>query len=257
MAASQPRRSRDELRELLLEAGGLILRERGIDALTFKNAFDRLEQATGIRLTNASVIRRVWESQAEFRVDVLVAVALDENEIEVDRTVEVVGPVLADIDLSTPESRESAMRELCRLGGAANLHAMRQSSNWPLWISLWGLTSADGPPDYREKIREALVSGYNAFNERIEEAYVAITSFLGYRLREGLTLRQFTIAANTLGQGCGLRDRVDSSNMDGIFRSTGPGGEKQEWTLFAIAFEGLVKQFFELVPDWAPKLDDA
>lgn len=257
MPSRRSRRSRDELRRLVLEAGGLILREEGLEALTFKNAFDRLEQDTGIRLTNASVIRRVWENQAEFRADVLVAIALDENENEVNRTVDAVGPVMADVDLSAPQFRENAMRELCRLGGAANLQVMRQSGNWPLWISVWGLTSSDEASEYRERIEAALVSGYDAFNERIEEVYVSVTSFLGYRLREELTLRQFTIAADTLGQGCGLRDRVENSNMDGIIRSTGPGGEKQEWTLFAVAFEGLVNQFFELDPDWAPKPNDA
>jgi len=32
----------------------------------------------------------------------------------------------------------------------------------------------------------------------------------------------------------------------------GSGGEPQEWTLFAIGFESLVQQFFEIDPDWSP-----
>ena len=57
-----------------------MLREEGLgtgaEALTFKRVFDRVEEDTGVRLTNASVIRRVWENQAEFQVDVLVTIAL-------------------------------------------------------------------------------------------------------------------------------------------------------------------------------------
>jgi hypothetical protein len=40
--------------------------------------------------------------------------------------------------------------------------------------------------------------------------------------------------------------------MEGIPRATGPDGEVQEWTLFAVAFEGLVLQFFAFDPDWEP-----
>ena len=52
------------------------------------------------------------------------------------------------------------------------------------------------------------------------------------------------------GRDVCLRDRVDQSKMEGIVRQSGPDGEAQEWTLFAVAFEGLVRQFFEIDPDW-------
>ena len=63
--------SRDELRELILATGQSMLEEEGLSsgaaALTFKRVFARVEEDTGIRLTNASVIRRVWDSQSEFQ----------------------------------------------------------------------------------------------------------------------------------------------------------------------------------------------
>jgi hypothetical protein len=251
MASSQ-RRSREDTRELLLDAAKLVVRDEGLSALNFKNVFDRLEKERGIRLTNASVIGRAWKNLAEFKADVLVAIALDENDTEIDRTLEGLGPFLAHVDRSTPEARRAAMQEICRLGGAANLQVMRQSGNWPLWISAWDAVNSNDELGYRARIQTALVAGYDAFNLKIEEVYRAVASLLGYRLRDSLTLRQFTIAIDTMGQGCGLRDRFDSSNMDGILRPTGPGGELQEWTLFGIALDGLVRQFFELDPDWSP-----
>jgi hypothetical protein len=259
MATSRRRQSREELRDLLLQAGGSILREEGLGTeagtITFKKVFDRVEEETGIRLTNASVIRRVWRNQAEFQADVLVAIVLEGNPDEIDRTVGAVAPILADVDRSTPESRQRALRELCRVGGAANLEVMRRSGNWPMWAGIWALANSSEPFDYRKDLRDALASGYAAFNERIEEAYTVMASSLGFRLRETFTLRQFTIAADALGQGCGLRDRVDDAAMEGIARPTGPGGVLQEWTLFAIAFEGLVRQFFEIDPEWRPEGD--
>ena len=76
-------------------------------------------------------------------------------------------------------------------------------------------------PSPTAKIRAALVTGYNALNDLIQDAYLAITTLLGFRIRQGLTLRQFTIAADCLGQGCGLRDRVDDLHQ--AFRSTSAG----------------------------------
>ncbi len=256
MTKRQPRLRREELRDRLLDIGLSILREDGFgtgaEALTFKKVFDRYEEDTGIHLTNASVIRRVWHNQADFQADVLMAIAVSENENEFDLTAGTVGPILDSLDRSTPESREGALRELCRVGAAANLQAMRESANWPLWIGVWGVAAGAEPLDYRKKIEEALVSGYNSFNDLIEELYLAIMEFLGFRLREQFTLRQFTVAADSLGQGCGLRDRIDDSHKQRIMRATGPGGSEQEWTLFGVAFEALVQVFFEIDPHWSP-----
>jgi len=56
----RPRRSRDELRALLMDVGQSILLEEGLgaraDTLTFKRAFERIRADTGVGLTNASVI---------------------------------------------------------------------------------------------------------------------------------------------------------------------------------------------------------
>jgi hypothetical protein len=249
------RHTRDELRELLLEKGRAILGEEGLgtgaEALTFKRVFDRVEQDTGIRLTNASVIRRVWENQAEFQVDVLVAIAMGDYDGDVSDALAYVRPVLASVDRSSPESRAEAMREICRVGGAVSARALRQSSNLPSWIGVWALAASGESLEYRKKIEEALLSGYETFTERVEHMYSALTSYLGFRLREGLTLHQFVIASDSLSQGYGLRDRIDNSVMETIVRATGPDGESQEWTIFGVAFEGLVRQFFEIDPEWS------
>lgn len=249
-----PRRSREDTRELLLAMGLLVVRDQGFGALTFKNVFDRLDKEHGVRLTNASVIGRAWKNLAEFRADVLIAVAHEENDAEVDGTVGAVEPLFGSLDVSTPEGRRSALRELCRLGGAANLQVMRTSMNWPLWIAVWDLASSTDDLAFRQRIESALVTVHDNFDDRIEVVYETVISLLGFRLREPFTLREFTIAADTLGQGIGLRDRYDGRHMEGLVRPTGPGGAEQEWTLFGVAFEALVNQFFELDPDWHPPL---
>ena len=241
---------------LLLETGRRILREQGLssgaEALTFKTVFDRVDEETGIRVTNASVIRRVWENQAEFQADVLVTVALDDHHEQIDLGVGVVRSMLDDVDLRSPSSREEALRELCRLVGELNAQAVRRSSDWPLWIGVWAQAASGQPLDYRKKIESALLAGFDGFTGRIVDAYAAMAGSLGFRPRTPFTLRQFAIAVDSLGQGYGLRDRIDHSILDSIELPTGPDGGSQKWTLFAVAFEGLVRRFFEIDPDWGP-----
>jgi hypothetical protein len=255
--AKPQRKSRDELRELLLQTGRSMLREEGLasgaEALTFKRVFERVEQEHGIRLTNASVIRRVWDNLAEFQTDVLIEVARTSSDDEIEFAVDAAGPALRDLDLTSPASREAALVELCRVGGAVSAQAVLQSKDWPLSIGVWALSATGPPTEERKRIGEALLSGFEAYTERIEALYGAMVSFLGLRLREPFTLHDFFVAEDSLSEGYGLRNRVDAGAGRVIRRPTGPGGEEQEWTIFAVALEALMRQFFELDPDWHPR----
>lgn len=260
-ATRRPKQSRDELRSLLLDTGRALLREEGLgtgaEALTFKRVFERIQRDTGLRLTNASIIRRVWANQAEYQADVLRAIAADPGDTEVNETLDAVATVFEHMDLSTHGGRWAAMRELCRVAGGANVRALQRSPNWPSWIGVWALATAGTPPDQQPAIDAALLEGYQSGTERFEQSYAAITAHLGFRLRERLTIRQFAISVGALAEGCALRNRVDASNMEGIVRRSGPGGGTQEWTLFAVGLEALVCEFLELNPEWQPSSEAA
>lgn len=257
----QARLPREQLRALMLQTGRDLLAEEGfgtgVDTLSFKRVFERILDDTGIRLSNASVIRRVWENQADYQADVLAVVAADDGLGEFERTFEALVPLFEAIDLTTAASRDRSLVEVCRVGGAANIFALLESPNWSLWIAVWALATADNPradeaqSRYQQKIRDALVSGYDTVTQLYEEAYQALSALLGMRVREPLTIRQFTVSIGALAEGCALRQRVDGQ-MEGIVRPTGPDGEDQEWTLFGIGLEALQRFFFEPDPDWSP-----
>jgi hypothetical protein len=252
-AKRQPRQSRDELRAVLIETGRAILRDEGMgtgaETLTFKRVFERVYQDRGLRLTNASVIKRVWANQAEFQTDVLVAIAADEGVVEFDRAVEALAPVYEAMGTATPTARWAVLREVCRVGGAAHMAALTESADWPLWIGVWTLSSAGDPSEQGKRIDDALLSGYGSLTSRFDQAFEGLTARLGLRLRAPLTVRQLTMAVGALAEGCALRGRVDPTGMYGIVRHTGPHGEDQEWTLFGIGLEALAHQFFEMDPD--------
>ena len=252
--------SRNDLHDLFIEAGRAILREEGLgaggEALTFKRVAERVEADNGIKVTNASLIGRVWENQYEYQTDVLATIAADDSASEIAQTIDGVDPVLLAMDPSSEKSREWTMREVARLTAAANTAALSQSTDWLLWIGIWAVTAVGAAPERRHRVESALEQAYQAVTERMEEIYQAGLDFVGYRVRPGLTVRQFTIAVAALAEGCVLRNRVDATHMNGIMRPTGPRGEEQEWTLFGLALDTLSQQFFELDPDWvAPGAD--
>ena len=224
----------------------------GTDALTFKRVFDRVEQDTGLRLTNASVIRRVWENQAEYQTDVLLDVLrADEATEEFKDTFGEIVPLLAGFDLSTPARRWDALREVCRVGGAANIHTLRSSGTWSLWIGIWALATAGEATEHKRRIQSALLEGYESVAQMYLQTYGALAAFLGVRIRAGLTMRQLTVSVGALAEGCALRNRVDS-DMEGIMLPSGPDGAVQEWTLFGLGLEALALRYLEIDPDWEP-----
>jgi len=250
-----PRLSREEIRTLLLAAGREAVLDEGVETgssnLTFKRVFERLEKQTGIHLTNASVIRRVWENLADYQADVLVSIAKDQGRPEVGGAVDAIGALVADLDLSTPESRARAMRQVCRVGGAASSRAIAQSSNWTLWVSVVSMSQSMADQGQRRRIKEALGEGYTHVYTFWSDQFLGLTQLLGYRTRPPWTLEQLTMSVTAFSEGCSIKQRI-SDHIEVMTRPTGPDGEDQEWTLFAVGLEALVNEFLEPDPGFTP-----
>jgi hypothetical protein len=239
----------------MMDAGRSLLIEEGLGIgagdLTFKRVFDRVEATHGVRLTNASVIRRVWENQAEFQDDVLAAVArAGDTAGDTGAAAGAVLPLVGSFDLSTPEGRLRGMSQMARVGGEAALRAMVGSKHWSLWVGVWVL-GVTGPPSERgRQIRRALFDGYETTTEAWELLHGAMVGALGLRVREPFRLRQFTVAVGAMVEGCALRDGA-AREGEPIMRPTGPDGAMEEWTLVGVGLEALVHQFLEIDPDWS------
>ena len=250
----QRRRSRDELRALLIAAGREILEEEGLTVgageLTFKRVFDQVEMEHGVRLTNGSVIRRVWENQDDFRTDVLIeVVSAGDSSGELVRTFAAMAPTLGSSDRSTPEARMRSLRELSRVGGGAAIRARLETRDWSLWMGVWVLALTTTLTGRRQHVRDALVDGLGAETDRWEELFLGVAAYLGIRPRAPFTVRQFTIAVSAMIEGCALRQGGDPT-LEPIMRATGPGGSLQEWTLLGVCTDAIAQRFFEIDPDW-------
>ena len=206
---------------------------------------------TGTRLTNASVIRRVWENQAEFQADVLSTVALAGDAGGDRGRRHRTGPRPGG---GRPEHPGGAPRRpdpACRVGGEASLRALAGSRNWSLWVGVWVL-AVTGPTSGRSRrIRQALLDGYGSTTEAWAGMHGALADHLGFRLREPFTLRQFTVSVGALVEGCALREGAEpgagrhraSDRPRGCTRALDPLRDRPR---------GPVPAVFEIDPDWRP-----
>lgn len=89
------RRSRAELRQLVIDAGCELLAERGLafdpPHLTYANVFQHLRETRGVTLHRSQVHGRIWDSQEHYRIDValtLIEHTATPGSAEVDELVE-------------------------------------------------------------------------------------------------------------------------------------------------------------------------
>jgi len=240
---------------LVVDAGMAILAEEGLRTgtdLTFKRVFARVEADTGIRLTNASVIRRVWVDQADFQSEIMARVVAGANEVgQLGAAYDLLGPLLVTFDLSTPGARWAALVEVARLAGAVAIESRVGTRNWELWVGVWVVTVTTPGNKADKKLRQALSEGLEETGEAWDQLFSAVMGQLGMRLRPGLTLRQLTESTGAMAAGFSLR-QASRDEPQLCRRPTGPGGELQEWTLLGIGLEALGMQYLELDPDWQP-----
>ncbi len=253
--ATRKRQPKGELRQLMLDTGRRVLEEEGIETvssnLTFKRVFTRVEADTGRRLTNASVIRRIWENQSDYQADVLVAIANDEERPEVGETIAAVQAVMGAVDLTTVEGRIRGMSELCRVAGATSRQVIAESNSWALWVSVVAIASSTSNDALRERMCGALTDGYQSVTAFWESVYRGLLDILGLRPRAPLTVQQFVVAVTSLSEGDSLRQHVERAPIS-LDLPTGPAGELTEWTLYSVTIEAIALRFFEPDPDFVP-----
>ena len=246
---------RDELKELLIEVGLELLIEeglaRGTERLTFKRVFDRASGERGVRVTNASVIGRIWSDMAEFQADVLAAALQNDDHVGMEETILAAAQVLAEADLVSVAGRRAATVEVIRVACAAHMEALTGSPKSDINIGLRGLAVARLSAEEEETTVAIVRRTYEEFAVRWEFVFEQTFELIGVRLRPGFTLRQLSMLAISLTEGFTVWDRVDPVHTRHILRPTGPAGQFQEWTLFSLGLEAMVWQFAELrdVPD--------
>ena len=180
------RRSRDELRDLVMSAALELIRTEGLGAvsttLTYQRVFDHLEETQGIRVTRASVHERIWNSQEEFRLDALIEARPWATTPEI--TVEPALEVFAVTNRLGPLDR---MREMTRV--AAEVTQLTADRD-PLYYSWVGMTMAMAKDPsicvaHRRILESAVADAYSEITATVMKVLRVLAEALGLRPRAG------------------------------------------------------------------------
>lgn len=253
-----PRRSRDELRQLVLDAGVELLNERtidfSIDALGYRSVFDHLEKTRGVRVTYGSVHERIWASQRDFQLAVLTSAVESIPETHFDAFASPAIAVLQELPLESPTQRRYAAQELTRV--ALNSSWQVSPPGADLLRTLRYLCATFEEPDESTEPLLKLLASLLAKTASLYGGIVhELVATLGLRARAPLTLDQavvsLTVGSNTTITGLEVDRAV--TEIEPLWLATGPDGQEQEWHRAAFTTWLITRGLLELDGD----LDDA
>lgn len=260
VSAVTERLKRSDLRELLLQhAVDLLLDEGlevGLDRLTFPKVFDRVELATGRRITRASVYDRLWVNQQEFQWHAL-ARLIESTSVMDPRTERRIDEVLATADRSTERGRWSALGMLCLVAVERYVVESGERQHNRIVLAAVGAIASSrvdkDPDDHVRLVQEALVDYLDRETAMFVDLYNRIGWYLGFRMRDPFELRHLVLAIGALGEGVALRLNYFDEYAGRIpvpADADFPGAA--QWSLSSIGVEAIARRMLELDPDWHP-----
>ena len=247
------RQPKEETRRILLDAGVRMLFDRGLkggaEHISLQEVFETVEAETGRRITGASVYKRIWETQSDYHIDLLLRAASHYPAGEEEPVREAARGVLREADLSTQNARALALREVCRVAGAKHVEVLNRSRYWQIWLAIWAITVSTPQLADDVILGPAIAEGHEKATAAFLAVFVEVIDELNYKIREPYTMQQFAVAVCAFAEGLTLKHRFSSDDpaptRSTTTRATGPAGTNQPWTLFAIGLESLTVAFLD------------
>lgn len=253
----------------ILDRDGLGL---GVESITYARVLDHLQTTRGVRVTRASIHKRIWASHDDFRREVL-ALAVDRIPAEVSAVEDTVLAAtvrsIAERGLTGPER----IAEFARIAGhdlfQATLHAPGAMAMQSIKALAGGVTEAEGPADTIQTLIDGRV---RALLARRSERFADVAAALRLQVRPelGLGVEEasalfYTMAINLFVGG----SLNHNAGCEEIAEQLGPSkaSDAKPWTTATMGLRALLDFLFEsdgdvttdaassLRPPIAPPLD--
>ena len=250
---------RSELRDLVLGAGIDLLLDDGVqcgvDQITFGRVFERVEETTGRRVTRASVYDRLWENQTAFQWDVLATIVERASPVH-ERTGARLRAVVRNAELTTADGRRRGLEGICH--AAVDEHvsdAINDPHNRVVLAAMGAIASsypdpAQDPP-HVARVRTAVQTYLDGQRDYYTSLYGDLGYYLGYRLRDPMTLEQLVLIVHALGDGVAMRSAYSTVYRTPVAVDGRDGGPSEEdLTLLGIAIEAVTFRMCEPDPAW-------
>jgi hypothetical protein len=205
--ATKVRYSRDDLEQILLNAGLQLLDEQGIGAaehITFGRVFERVAQNGGPLITQGQIHKRIWEHQGEFQV-ALLAKAAHRYPESISQLHARADEILDSLDLSQMSNRVTAMSTICQTLGREQIAMQATSRHWQLFIGIWAAVLSSPTIEDDRVVAPIALAAHQAATKQVVDLYAHIVMRLGYRLMLNRTMSEFATVVLALADGLALR----------------------------------------------------
>lgn len=235
------RRTGDQTRELLIRIGMQMLLERGVSAgvqhIRLQDVLRRAGLTTGAAY-------RLWADQTDYQRDLAVAMVKLRAASPADAVMAAVKELIESGAPGDDVIRAAAASHV-RSATGADAAGDNPLDSQAFLIALALRTTAHTWPELTEASRERHHESTAAY----AEFYSLLMKSYGLRMREPLTLDDFTEAMAALGEGFAVRalEGIEHPTYTFTAEDEAPDGT---WTLLALGVRALVNEF--MVPD-APR----
>lgn len=211
LIVDKPRRSREELKELVLAAGVELLLRDGVslqaESLSYASVFGHIRATRGITVHRSTVHPELWSSQDEFRADVLAHAALTGSgeTLSAIKQAMAAQPVTRNPDGSL--NHRQTILDNTRAAVVAQMSVAQTSRIFRRWQSIKALLLTRGDEPEAELMRKAVRERYElliedsagVFERALPPATLQINPEL--KLDDDEARRLYTMLATTVSTG--------------------------------------------------------
>lgn len=250
------RRSKDELRELMVSTGERLLLQDGIAltpySLTYATVFEHVKATRGVTLHRSAIHKHIWSSQGEFQTDVLAEAArYDTGESLTSAKRAMAAQVAIRNPDGTVNQRQMILDSTLAIV-QAQMHVSTSSSSFRRWQSIKASMLSHDAGEHVVGLRQAVSDRYEDLVADFVETYRSIFPLVGLQVNPDLKLDEakahhlfavlgaaFTSGAdyNTSAGATLATETVDLPRADGTGRS-------DAWPIQAMASLALLDLFF-------------
>ncbi len=247
LVVDKPRRTREELRELLVTAGVELLLRNGValraDSVNYASVFDHIKRTRGVTLYRSLVHKHIWVSQDDFRLDVLAKAAHyhADDSLTTARQVMAAQPQIRHADGSI-NFRQIVLDSTRALVQAQMLVSAR-SVSFRRWQSIKASLLSNQGDEQSAALRQAVHDRYDELVAELAAVYRSVIPAVGLRVDPSLQMSDdqahlvhavlgatFTSGAEyNISAGATLAaDTIPIPRVDG-------SGRSDDWPIQAIA----------------------
>jgi len=250
------RRSKVELRDLLVSTGERLLLQDGIAltpySLTYAAVFEHVKETRGVTLHRSAIHKHIWSSQAEFQTDVLAEAARYDTGESLTSAKQAMA---AQVAIRNPDGSVNQRQMILDSTLAivqAQMHVSTYSSSFRRWQSIKASMLSHDAGEHVAGLRQAVSDRYEDLVADFVETYRSIFPLVGLQVNPDLKLDEakahhlfavlgaaFTSGAdyNTSAGATLATETIDLPRADG-------SGRSDVWPVQALASLALLDLFF-------------